>query len=267
MKTLKKAISRLLKRDGVGSMLHEIENQRGEQDLASLDELKRRAPDLPAWQIDIIAQAYPYTMTGLNRLSVLIEAVCYVEENSVHGDIVECGVWRGGSMVAAAKTLQHLNRRRRLWLYDTFSGMSPPTKEDATYYGIHADEVYDKVRSQKEGSEWCKATLEDVVEVMNRSGYDSSQVSYVKGKVEDTIPASLPERISILRLDTDFYESTKHELLHLYELVVPGGIVIIDDYGYWKGARKAVDEFLEGIPDRIFMTRIDSSGRVFVKPA
>ena len=100
---------------------------------------------------------------------------------------------------------------------------------------------------------------------MYSTGYDKSKIHLVKGKVEETIPKTLPERIALLRLDTDWYASTKHEMLHLFPRLVPGGVLILDDYGSWLGARKAVDEYIAENKVKIFLCRVDNSGRVAVK--
>src|ERR1051325_10354963 len=89
----------------------------------------------------------------------------------------------------------------------------------------------------------------------------------LEGTVEETIPAQAPERIALLRLDTDWYESTRHELVHLYPRLVPGGVLIIDDYGHWEGARKAVDEYIAQNNLRLFLNRIDYAGRLAIKPS
>ena len=247
-------------------MVTEIRKQPTGIAAPSADELRKKAPDLAEWEISVISEAFPFTMTGLPRLSVLIEAVQYIKQFGIEGDIVECGVWRGGSMLAVIRTLQRLETIRSLWLYDTFAGMSAPSDADVCYYGAVADHVFKKVAAaDRDSSDWCRAGRDEVEEILENTGYPGERIHYVEGKVEDTIPEIMPDQIAILRLDTDWYESTRHELEHLYERVAIGGIVIIDDYGYWKGARKAVDEFLESIPDRVFMSRIDSSARVFVK--
>ena len=101
---------------------------------------------------------------------------------------------------------------------------------------------------------------------MQRTGYDPARMHFVKGDVLETVPQEAPERIALLRLDTDWYESTRHELDHLYARLSPGGILIIDDYGHWRGARRAVDEFIEKHRLRLFLNRIDYTGRLAIKP-
>jgi O-methyltransferase len=214
---------------------------------------------------EIIRAVRPWTMTDADKLFALIEATRYVARHSIPGDVVECGVWRGGSMQAAARTLLASgDSSRDLYLFDTYEGMPPPTDEDLRYDGKPAEELL--ASAERETSKvWAVATLDDVQEGFAQVGYPAERVHFVKGLVEDTIPDSAPERIAILRLDTDWYESTRHELEHLYPRLVPGGVLLLDDYGYWEGARQAVDEFLEQTGERLLLTRM-ASGRIAVKP-
>jgi len=213
----------------------------------------------------IIRAVRPFTMTAADKLFALIEATRYVSRHGIEGDVVECGVWRGGSMQAAARTLISLDDTDRdLYLFDTYEGMPPPSDRDVRHDGRPAQALL--AASPRQGSKvWAVATLGDVREGFARVPYPAEQVHFIKGRVEDTIPDGAPERISILRLDTDWYESTRHELEHLYPRLSPGGVLLLDDYGYWKGARKATDEFLERTGERLLLLRMDS-GRVAVKP-
>jgi hypothetical protein len=107
--------------------------------------------------------------------------------------------------------------------------------------------------------------LEEVRSNLVATGYPLDRVRFVKGIVQDTIPAAAPEVIALLRLDTDWYDSTAHELLHLYPRLVPGGVLIIDDYGEMPGQKEAVDEFCQRNGINLLLNRIDSSGRIAVK--
>jgi O-methyltransferase len=208
------------------------------------------------------------TMTSLERRYHLLQSVRHVVKHRILGSIVECGVWRGGSMMLVAQTLIKCgDTSRDLYLYDTFEGMPPPTNADQNYSGQPAAaRLRAEENAKAESSFWAISRLEEVKCNMASVGYPEEKLHFVSGKVESTIPACIPERIAILRLDTDWYESTAHELTHLYPRLTSGGALIIDDYGYWQGARKAVDEFLAATPDKIFLHRIDNSGRAFVKP-
>ncbi|WP_329387042.1 TylF/MycF/NovP-related O-methyltransferase [Streptomyces sp. NBC_01716] len=229
---------------------------------------KPKAAPLPADYDDeaksIIRAVKPYTMTSPERLNAFILATRHVVRHNIPGDIVECGVWRGGSMQACAKTLLSLGETDRgLHLFDTFEGMPPPTAEDLRRDGKSAEELL--AAQGKDRPIWAIASLEDVQAGFAKLPYPGERVHYVQGLVEDTVPRQAPEQISILRLDTDWYASTKHELEFLYPRLVSGGVLLIDDYGYWQGSRQAVDEFLEKTGERLLMLRMDE-GRIAVKP-
>lgn len=208
-----------------------------------------------------------YTAASVERTVGVINAVQYVVDNRIPGAIVECGVWRGGSMMAAIHTL--LNRKdasRDVYLFDTFEGMSEPTEKDVMFDGQKASELL-SASERKEGviSYWCVAGIEDVTRNVLSTGYPKEKLHLIKGKVEDTIPKHAPDQIALLRLDTDWYESTAHELEHLYPRLVPNGVLIIDDYGHWQGAREAVDEYFAKQPFKPLLNRQDYTGRLLVK--
>ncbi|MER6194821.1 TylF/MycF/NovP-related O-methyltransferase [Streptomyces cyaneofuscatus] len=213
---------------------------------------------------DIIRAVKPYSMTSPERLNAFILATRYIARHNIPGDIVECGVWRGGSMQACARTLLSVGEdERELYLFDTYEGMTPPTAEDLRRDGRPAQELLDS--QGKDRPIWAVASLEDVQAGFENVPYPKERVHYVRGRVEDTVPAQAPEQIAILRLDTDWYASTKHELEHLYSRLVSGGVLLIDDYGYWQGSRQAVDEFLDKTGERLLLLRMDE-GRIAVKP-
>ncbi|HWV71135.1 MAG TPA: TylF/MycF/NovP-related O-methyltransferase [Pseudosphingobacterium sp.] len=223
-------------------------------------------PDFDTDTIDTYVKIKPFTMTTPERVASLCAAVNYLTRNNIKGDFVECGVWRGGSTMAAIDTLMKAGDiSREIYLYDTFEGMSEPTEHDKAFTGLTAGEMLQADNKQIVASNWCYSALEEVEKNINSLDYPVSQIRYVKGKVEDTIPQTVPQKIALLRLDTDWYESTAHELKYLYPLLAPGGIIIIDDYGHWEGARKAVDEYIasENLP--LFLHRIDYSGRIGIK--
>jgi hypothetical protein len=216
---------------------------------------------------ELRALVAPFTMTGPERLLALHEAVKYIVDGEIPGAYVECGVWRGGSSMMAALTFESLGERRPLWLYDTFEGMTEPGEEDVKWSGESAaSELAKAARRANARTTWSYATLEDVTANMGTTGYPGDLIRYVPGKVEDTIPAQAPDAIALLRLDTDWYESTRHELEHLWSRVSPRGVLIVDDYGHWQGARKAVDEFFAAQPLRPLLVRVDYTGRIAVKP-
>jgi len=214
----------------------------------------------------ILHKIRPFTMTTLARQMALLDATRYIARRNIPGCFVECGVWRGGSSMAAALALLDAGERSRtLHLFDTFDGMTAPRDEDKTLDGVSARTYLDEDRSRA-GSVWAVAGYEEVLRNMASTGYPVEQIRLVKGPVEQTVPAECPvEPIALLRLDTDWYESTKHELTYLFPQVSVGGVVIIDDYGHWDGARKAVDEYFAETGLIYLMHRIDYTGRLLIK--
>ncbi len=223
-------------------------------------------PDFSAEDIDTVRAVSPFTMTSAEKIYTLVRAVEYVVRSRISGAMVECGVWKGGSMMAVARTLIRLGDvSRSLYLFDTFEGMTPPEDIDRSYRGEPASALL--AASDPEASwVWAKSPLEEVKGVLANTRYPSDRVFYVKGAVEETLPEAAPDRIALLRLDTDWYSSTYHELVHLYPRLVPGGVLIVDDYGHWEGARRAVDEYFAEQRSAIFLQRIDYSGRLALKP-
>jgi hypothetical protein len=219
----------------------------------------------------IVHRALPYTMTGVARLQATIDAVRYCERRGVDGSFAECGVWRGGSVLAMILTLQQLGRSDRdIYLYDTFEGMTEPTER---YTSEHAPAALDTWRAaQAQGQRpWGEMfsrevfNEESVRSTLLETGYPEDRLHLVRGPVESTVPSQAPREIALLRLDTDWYESTLHELEHLYPRLATGGVLIIDDYGHWQGARRAVDEYFGGPAAPILLNRTDYTGRIGVK--
>lgn len=202
----------------------------------------------------------PFTMTSPDCLYAVYSAVKYVVANQIAGDVVECGVFKGGSIMTAAHALNHFgDRTRRLYLYDTFAGMTEPTAKDVDFAGRKPSEHLSTWNATRL-DQMANCSLEDVRHNVFTCPYPPEQFVFVQGPVEKTIPATMPGQISILRLDTDWHESTKHELIHLFPLLAPGGVLIIDDYGFWQGAREAVDDYFQRNRVRMLLTRIDRAG-------
>jgi O-methyltransferase len=216
--------------------------------------------------IALCTKVQPFTVAGCIAIQTTATAVEYIVKNDIPGAIVECGVWRGGMMMAAADTLLKLgDTGRDIFLYDTFEGMPEPTDADVSFWGTRPSEYAEESRSL--GKKWLHGSLEDVTSALYSVGYPRDKIHFVKGRVEDTIPRVAPERISFLRLDTCFYESTRHELVHLFPRLSPGGVLHIDDYGVWKGSRQAADEYTRQNQLNLFLTRIDHHGaRIAIKP-
>jgi len=228
--------------------------------------IQKNYSDIQIDERKIIEEVAIYTLTNPERIVSLIRAIKHIETNNITGDIVECGVWKGGSIMAALKTLRNLKSfDRNIYLYDTFEGMSEPTEIDKSFRGESASDAFLK-RDEFWNRIECFSTLQEVKENIYKIDYPTENIHFVKGKVEDTIPdLKIPEKIAILRLDTDWYESTLHEMEYLFPKLVKGGIIIIDDYGHWKGCKKAVDEYLKNNNIELFLNRIDYTCRMGVK--
>lgn len=216
--------------------------------------------------VSLYSKCRPYTMTTASRMYALYKAIEYVERLGLPGDIVECGVWRGGSSMMAAYSLLALgSSARTLYLYDTYSGMSEPSDRDIDQSGRSARSLLEGASKEEMISAYaeCREVRRNVLS----TGYPADRLRFVEGKVEDTIPSVVPEQIALLRLDTDWYESTYHELQHLYPRLVANGVIIVDDYGHWKGTRYAVDTYMAEQGIAILLNRIDYTGRIGVKVA
>ena len=219
-----------------------------------------RAVDAELWR-----RVAPYTMTTPGKIEAVVQAVEYVVSRPVSGEFVECGVWRGGSVMAMALALLRLGKTdRELYLFDTFTGMTEPGVQDVKQGGRQAAEVLQN--SPRDSSVWAISGLDEVRENVLSVGYPKARVHFVEGPVEETLPGEAPDEIALLRLDTDWYGSTKHELVHLYPRLARNGVLIIDDYAYWRGQRQAVDEYVGENELALFLTRIDHGARVAVKP-
>jgi O-methyltransferase len=235
--------------------------------------LDRRYPrDIQPHVIEFMERVAPYSGAGglrqmsVERFSTLCDGVDYLVEHHIPGSIVECGVFRGASMMAIALELRRIGESERdLYLFDTFTGMPEPSERDISVHGSRAVERWRSLRTGADASTWNLASLEEVRSNMLSTGYEERRLHFIRGRVEDTIPASAPEQIALLRLDTDWYESTRHELIHLFPRLSVGGLLIIDDYGHWAGSRAASDEYFNQNGIRILLHRVDYSARMAVK--
>lgn len=228
---------------------------------------------LTPWEESTLTEAGPYTMTSNERLLATMDAVAYAVRRPVAGALVECGVWRGGSVLAMIRVLQHMGvSDRDLYLFDTFEGMTPPSEKDTSRFDAPALETWS---SHKQAGtipwEWAfdpsVFSMEAVESLILGTGYPPDRIHFVKGRVEDTLPGEAPPSIAVLRLDTDWYESTWLELVHLYPRISEGGVLIVDDYGHWDGCREAVDRYFGEFQSPMLLARIDYTGRIGVKVA
>jgi O-methyltransferase len=211
--------------------------------------------------MDLFQQVSPYTMTSIEALFALYTSVNYVLDREIPGDILECGVWRGGSALLAALIMKARNvSDRKLYLYDTFQGMPTPTEFDVDKYGRTGFEMMEQYGDD---IGWCYASLEDVKAAFSVHNFDF-EIHFVQGDVIETLERIKPEAISVLRLDTDWYESTAVEFQHLYPRLSTRGVLIVDDYGCWAGSRKATDDYFREVPGPM-LTRIDKEVRLGIK--
>lgn len=219
----------------------------------------------------IISRVLPYTMTSVARIQATIDAVRYCVVREIPGAFAECGVWRGGSILAMILTLQELGREDRdIYLFDTFEGMTEPTEHDTSRLDPPALITWQEAAAREEGP-WDELFSPEIFdeasvrETVLSSGYPGERVHLCRGAVEETLPERGPPELSLLRLDTDWYESTLHELKCLYPRLADGAVIIIDDYGHWDGAKRAVDEYFNASAPPILLNRIDYTGRIGIK--
>jgi hypothetical protein len=200
----------------------------------------------------------PYTYLGKKRIANNIQCINEILDKGIQGDIIEIGVYKGGSIMSMLLALNQRSAIRPVRLYDTFSGMTAPLDCDVE---AHSEKHYNDCIEQNPEIK-CIADLEFVQKNVSMIPYPVESLHYHVGDIMKT--TTFPSQIALLRLDTDFYDSTKFELEHFYPLVSHGGIIVVDDYGHWKGARKAVDEFIANKP-HIKLIPIDYTGVYFYK--
>jgi O-methyltransferase len=245
--------------------------------------LRRKPPKSPAPAPDttwvgisdtdraIIERTGAYSIAGIPRTQALIDAVRYCVARDIGGAFAECGVWRGGSVLAMILTLQDLGvTDRDIHLYDTFEGMTEPTEHDTSPVEAPALQTWEQAR-RNDTRAWPEFFEPEVFnedgvrEMLLSTGYPAERLHLVRGPVEETLPEHAPERLALLRLDTDWYESTRHELQHLYPRLANGGVLLVDDYGHWEGCKRAVDEYFATHAPPLLLGRIDYTGRIAVK--
>ena len=222
---------------------------------------KKNIPEIDEESKRLIESIGEHSLTPFIRRWTLIKSLHYINKKKLIGDIVECGIWRGGNLFLAKKIQDKYPNelKRKLYGFDTFEGMPKPSFHD----GVKINEVFQNFKNRN--LPWTKASLDDVKNSTNFFFNEVDDFNFIKGMVEDTLmnKKNLPNKISLLRLDTDLYESTKIELNILYPLLVEKGVLIIDDYGDFPGCRKAVDEYF--LDKNVLMTSVDKSCRLIVK--
>jgi len=238
-----------------------------------------RSYDISPLEWELIGDLRPLAATSLESLVSTIRATQYVIDTNVPGAILECGVFHGAQVALMQRVLLHNGvRDREIYAYDTFNGMPEPGTEDVVTQvseavdspspGTPAKTIWETMRdAEGKGSTWVNASIQAVRSLLDSTGYPMERVHLIEGMVEDTLPSHAPETIALMRLDTDFYQSTKHELVCLYPRLSPRGILMVDDYGAFAGSRQATDEyFRENGGAAPHLVRIDPTVRVAVKP-
>ncbi len=220
-------------------------------------------------EIDLLNSSAKYSMTSLARRWALMNSIKYIKNKKIDGDFVECGVWKGGNLIIFNNLNKKYDLKKKIFGFDTFTGMSEPTIYDDNFLNINAKKEWENNKKDNNVnlSFNCYSSLDEVKNNIVSSSPEKTleNFNFIQGKVEDTllIEKNLPNKISILRLDTDWYESTKIELEILFPRLANGGVLIIDDYGQWKGSRKAVDEYFQN--QSIVMHYVDFSCRMVFK--
>ena len=222
---------------------------------------------IEGWAAQVLRQVKPATMTPHSRIYNLAKAVESIVRSGIGGDLVECGVWRGGSLMTMALTLLHCgDRERRLWGFDTFAGMTQAGPQDRLIGGPHFNEIIAKGTPGQKELYTAKAPLDLVKQNMAATKFPAERLHLVVGDVMETLPDQAPDHIALLRLDTDFYASTRHELETLYPRLVDGGVLLIDDYGCFKGSKDATDEYFATLEQPPLLWAIDHHARAGIKP-
>ena len=210
---------------------------------------------------DLINLCKNFSMTTEIRMWALLNSLKKVLSENINGEIVECGIWKGGNIILIKKFLEKYNLKKEIYCYDTFEGMYETTEKDRELStNLDAKEfINDNYKYI------CKSPLQETEDIIKNNVNNINNIFFIKGKVEDTLQVNenIPEKISICRLDTDYYSSTKIELEKLYPRISKGGVLIIDDYGHWSGSKKAVDEYFK---DKFIMKHyVDYACRLIIK--
>ena len=215
----------------------------------------------------LINLAQTYSMTPQIRIFNLLQSLRYLKNKKIDGDYVECGVWKGGNIILFKKFIEDEdeNSKKKIYAFDTYEGMTEPDKNDYDISSNIPADILLKGDKAKRTNIWGICNLENVKKNIQSCVNSTENIKFIKGPVETTLndTSNLPDKISLLRLDTDWYNSTKKELDVLYDKVMPGGIIIIDDYGHWGGSKKAVDDFF--LNKYVWMHYVDYACRLIIK--
>jgi len=218
-------------------------------------------------RLQTIKQILPYTMVGRTGLLATYDVVQQADKQAVKGCIVECGVARGGSSALMALINRENHSGRKSWLFDSFEGLPEQTAEDE--YEAPVNKIPEDRSSPVVAKGYCLGTFEEVEDLLfNKMAFRRDDMFLVKGWFQDTLAPNKAKvgDIAILRIDGDWYESTKCCLENLFDNVVPGGYIIIDDYTSVVGCKKATDEFISNRKLNVKLVLDKRGGCYFVKP-
>lgn len=217
------------------------------------------------WIKDLILNNIDFTVTHVAAMYDLVKTVESIVKNQIPGDIVECGVYMGGSSRLIAETLKYLGDHRTIWMFDTYNGVPVPSDKDVAYWEGEQKNMREWFNetwiADDTGTNWCYTSLEDVKDNISSANYPG-EIKFVKGLVEDTIPENGPSNISLLRIDVDLVQPTMHVLKNFYDRTQRH--IIFDDYGFNPTLRHQVDVFFEN-KNNPYMYRVDSTVRHVVK--
>jgi hypothetical protein len=230
---------------------------------------KRTELDLEENDRELIARILNrgFSMCSFEDLAFTAQSVRWVIKNSVPGDIVECGTGKGGHAILAAGIIRDLGSDKKIFIFDTFTGMTTPGPTDFRLWdGQLAETVFESNKNMAQDPEtfgsWLKHTRHEVETNFDIFGLGVDNVVFVQGDVAETlrVPSNIPAAVSFLRLDTDWEDSTKTELEELFPRLVCGGVLVVDDYLYWHGQQKAVDDYFAARGARPLLARVGSDG-------
>jgi len=223
--------------------------------------------ELNSFEKRIIDKAIKISTTTQERQWALIQSIKYIKDNNIKGDMVECGVYKGGNIAIIKSLSKKLKINKKIFAYDTYDGMSEPSKFDIERnLNKSAKELLkEATKDNLKVNIWCYENLDSVKKNILKIARDTKNIFFVKGDVNKTlrVKKNLPKKISLLRLDTDFYLSTKVSLEILYPRLVKNGVLIIDDYGNWKGCKKAVDDYFK--KNKLWLHHVDYNCRMLIK--
>jgi len=217
-------------------------------------------------ELEVIKSNLALTLTSPARMAATMRSLKYVVKNEIPGAFVECGVWKGGQVIAGAEQLKILKEEREIFLFDTFAGMTEPSEVDIDLRKNSASSQLEGTSPQADNL-WAAVSLNEVEENLKKVNYPRGLVRFIVGDVRKTltIKSNLPNSIAVLRLDTDWFDSTQAELEYLYPLLSIGGVLLIDDYGHWNGAKLAAEKYFEDRGLDPFWTAVDYSCVMHIK--